>query len=117
MAEYTTISFDENADIFLDEYGNIAMSDNAQALSFITLNAIRTVRGELIFNSSLGVPYFTTIFASPANIQMWEFYVKETAGNVPGITAVDSFVYQINGNNLNYEMVLSTDTGEVTING
>lgn len=117
MAEYTTIAFDENADIFLDKYGNISIAENAQALSFITLNAIRTVKGELIFYSDLGIPYFTTIFASPANIPMWEFYVKETALNVPGIASVDSFVYQITGNTLNYEMVLSTDTGEVIING
>lgn len=118
MAEYQTFAFtDDTADLFLDKFGNLAIAEDAQALSYIVLNVVRTVRGELVFDGDTGVPYFSTIFASPANLPMWEFYVKEAALSVPGVLAVDSFVYENNSGTVTYEMVVKTTIGEVTVNG
>lgn len=117
--KYLTISTSRNEnDLYLDDFGNLAMSEDIEALSFITLNSVRTVRGELIFNADFGVPYFTTIFASANYIGLWEFYVRETALQIPGNTSISSFIYEVNGDQLSYEMVIATDSGkEVTIYG
>lgn len=118
MAEYQTFAFtDDTADLFLDKFGNLAMADDINALSYIVLNVVRTVRGELIYDGEIGVPYFTTIFASPPNLSLWSYYVKEAALSVPGVSAVDSFVYENNGGEISYEMVVKTNIGEVTVNG
>lgn len=117
--KYLTISTSRGEnDLYLDDFGNLAMSEDIEALSFITLNSVRTVRGELAFNSDFGVPYFNTIFASADRISLWEFYVKETALQIPGNTSISSFEYEVNQDKLSYEMVIATDSGrEVTIYG
>lgn len=118
MADHLTFAYDDNtSDLMLDRNGNLLMATGRQALSYITQNAIRTVRGELIFAVDQGVPYFTTIFASPPNLPMWEFYVKDTALSVPGVLAVTSFRHEIKNNAVNYEMVMETEDGQVYLTG
>lgn len=115
MAQHLTIAFDRNSDLFLDGQGNLAMATGRYALSYITLNAIRTVRGELVYNTEAGVPYFTTVFENPPNLRLWEYYVRETALAVDGVISVDSFLCEIKNNAVSYEMVMSTEWGGVPI--
>ena len=115
MAQHLTIAFDRNSDLFLDGQGNLAMATGRYALSYITLNAIRTVRGELIYNTEAGVPYFTTVFENPPNLRLWEYYVRENALAVDGVISVDSFLCEIKNNAVSYEMVMSTERGGVPI--
>ena len=115
MAQHLTIAFDRNSDLFLDGQGNLAMATGRYALSYITLNAIRTVRGELVYNTEAGVPYFTTVFENPPNLRLWEYYVRENALAVDGVISVDSFLCEIKNNAVSYEMVMSTEWGGVPI--
>jgi hypothetical protein len=118
MAQITTIGIDQNNDIYLDGYNNIAMKDDIQALNDIILNKVRTNLGELQFNSNLGIPYFTTIFSSVSDIDLWQKFVVDSALSTPYIEKVSNFEHEISNNNkLSYSMTIITDLGSMTVNG
>lgn len=118
MAEYSTIAFETNTmDLFVDEFGNLGMASGIEALNFITINVSRSVRGEMIYNQDRGVPYFSTLFASPANIPLWEYYVKEEIKKVPGVEDVSDFETRLSGETIEYTMTINTLSGALTVNG
>jgi hypothetical protein len=87
------------------------------AISDIVLNKVRTNIGELQFNSSLGVPYFTTIFTSNPNFELWQKFVEDTALSLDNVIEIVSFSKEINNYVLSYSMTIKTDFGSVTVNG
>ena len=104
-------------DLYLDGSGNIAIVEDIYALSNITLNAVRTSVGELQYNLSKGVPYFTTIFAGKEFIPVWKKAMTDTVESVDGVDSVQDFQITITGNTLTYSMTIKTIAGVVTING
>lgn len=57
MAEVLTIATNSDNDIYMDNFHNIAFSEDKKALSNVVLNAVRTNRGELQYDLSAGIPY------------------------------------------------------------
>ena len=118
MAQITTIAINKDNDIYLDGYNNIAMKSNINALNDIILNKIRTNLGELQFNSNLGIPYFTTVFSSVADIDLWQKFVTDSALSTPYVQQVTNFEREISNNNkLSYSMTIITELGGMTVNG
>lgn len=118
MAKYSTFAFSpDTMDLFVDEFGNIGMASDIEALNFITINVSRSVRGEMIYNQDRGIPYFSTLFSSPANVPLWEYYVKEEIKKVPGVEDVTDFETRLTGDTIEYTMTINTLSGALTVNG
>lgn len=117
MAEVLTIATNSDNDIYMDNFYNIAFSEDKKALSNVVLNAVRTNRGELQYDLSAGIPYFDTLFSNPPNVPMWESFLKQVTLSIPGIDSVESFSYKVTDHVFRYAMTLTTNLGEVTVNG
>ena len=118
MPTYQTIASDKaNNDVFLDEFGNLAMRDDAEALANVILNRQQTASGELQYNINGGIPYFSTVFSSPPDLQMFEAFLREDAISVPEVERVTAFSVDVSGGTLTYKMELSTIYGGITVNG
>lgn len=105
-------------DLYLDGYHNIATKTGVDAVLNIVQNALRTLKGEIQLDTTLGVPYFETILQiqSP-NVSVWEGYMISEAKKVDGVTRVNSMRSKIENNILTYEMEILTKYGTGTITG
>lgn len=117
MPQYTTIATDQNNDIYMDGLNGLALKEDAEALANIVLNRAQTVTGELQYDLAAGIPYFTTIFASPPDVQMWQAFVKTDVLSVPGILSVDSLTLKNENGTLGFVLVATTVFGGITVNG
>lgn len=112
-----TIATDENNDIYLDEFGNLATVTGIAAIAQVCRNKVLTTYGELTYDVADGIPYFETIFTDPPNIELFQNAVVEALQNVEGVTRVKSFNYSVSGGTLSYTAEIVTAYGDMTLNG
>ncbi len=77
-------------DIYLDQYGNISLSFDQECLLQECSQVARTLLGEMIFNTDLGVPYFETVWEGVPNIAQFTASLRQSFLNVAGVIEVVS---------------------------
>ena len=109
---------DKNNDLKLDGLWNIAIGEDIDALVQIVQNAVNTLRGEIQLNTTLGVPYFETVFnQQQPDVSVWESYMTEEVEKLNGVVRVNSIKTRISDNQLSYEMEILTVYGVATVSG
>lgn len=115
--EEITIARDANCDLFLDSDGNIALVSGKNAYAQIVNAKMRTTIGEMMLNTSGGLPYFQTVFADSDLIPIWQAEVTDMIKSLPFVKSIVSFNCGVEGNVLKYELKIETDEGNIEING
>lgn len=100
-------------DLLKDVSGNIAAADDPYALSQNTSSAVKVVQGEQWFNTTIGIPYFSTIFGKVPNVPLIKALMSTTAKTVPGVFLANTFITSIKGR-LTSGQVQVTDTNGTT---
>ena len=112
-----TIATNQDNDIYLDVYNNIAISSDLLAVANVCKNAVLTRYNELLYNKGVGVPYLETIFTDKPNISAFQVAIMETLKNVKNVIKVKNFTYEVNNGLLKYSVNITTKFCEVNING
>jgi hypothetical protein len=86
-----TIALSQDWDIGLDERGNLAIFDGAEALAQDAASAIRLFKGELWFDTRPGVPYFESILGKRPALSFIRARFVAAALRVPGIVRAEVF--------------------------
>lgn len=73
-------------DLCLDADGNIAMASDPYAPAQDVASAIRLFAGELWYDTTKGVPYFTNILGHAPPLPIFRAYMVAAANTVPGVT-------------------------------
>ena len=96
---------------------HISFNTGKQAYADIIGDTIRTVCGELQLDVNRGVPYFETVFKSVNGIDIWKNDVRKIVNGLSFVKSIVSFDVSWDPLNrkLNYEMVVETDEGKVTV--
>ena len=96
---------------------HLSFNTGKQAYADIIGDTIRTVCGELQLDVNRGVPYFETVFKSVNGIDIWKNDVRKIVNGLYFVKSIVSFDVSWNpiSRKLNYEMVVETDDGEVTV--
>ena len=102
-------------DLYLDGFGNLALRDDADAVANIVKNRQLTITGELQYNITAGMPYFTTVWTQPRDLRIFESFMVADAESVPGVRHVNTFAAEVNGEVLNFNMNISTIFGDITV--
>src|ERR1700759_4139857 len=71
-------------DIYLDTSGNLATSNNQEAVMQACAEAANTLLGEIALNVNVGIPYFKILWNGVPNIQQYESSLKNSFLNVAG---------------------------------
>jgi len=79
-------------DIYLDEFNNIAMSTDLQATLEECAEAARTLLGEAVFDTSIGIPYKEVVWVGVPNMQQFTASLRSAFLNVVGVTEVVSLI-------------------------
>lgn len=95
----------------------LSFNTGKQAYADIIGDTIRTVSGELQLDVNRGVPYFETMFKSVNGIDIWKDDVRKIMNGLSFVKSIVSFDVSWDplSRKLNYEMVVETDDGEVTV--
>lgn len=88
-------------DLFIGDDGNLVLagitednSDQLQAVLYACQNAAQTLLGECIFNTPRGLPNFQLIWTGVPNIPLWEAALINILSTTPGVSSVESVVFQ-----------------------
>jgi hypothetical protein len=103
-------------DIYLDVNGNISLSYDLEAVVQACAQASKTLLGEEVFNTLIGIPYFTAVFAGVINIEQFAAALRRAWIAVNGVTEVLSLDINTNNKVLTYQAVINTIYGIGTLN-
>lgn len=108
-----------DGELRLDSNGQIASVEGKDAYAQTITEAIRTIKGEVESDTSLGVPYFLTIFDDSRNLNLWKSEVIRCIKQFDFVVAISDFVVNVSYSRkmVSYSLVVSTDLGNVTIKG
>lgn len=104
-------------DIYLDAQGNIAMSFDLQAVLEECAQVAKTLLGELVFNTDLGIPFFETVWDGVPNIPQYTASLRSSILSVNGVIEIVSLLTTVESDTLNYTAVIRTIYGTGAISG
>jgi len=112
-----SFSINDVNDIYLDNNGNLAISTGLTALIEICKQYMQTRLGELVLNTTTGIPYFQSVFTGVPNIQQFVAAGRAALLSVEGVTQVLSFDVSMTGKTLSYVATIQTIYGQGVVNG
>lgn len=114
----TTLARNENRDLYLDKFGNIAMSTDLQACLESCESAVSTMLNEQIYQMDEGVPNFELIWNGVPNYAQAEIAIRNIIETVDNVIEVIAFSYEIaESNTFRYNATIKTNFGIGVLNG
>lgn len=83
-------------DLVADAAGNIAVATGPYALAQDVASAIRLFQGELWYDNSQGIPYFSTVLGKNPPISVFQQYMVRAALTVPGVVSATCVIESFN---------------------
>ena len=77
-------------DIYLNKFGNIATSEDLQAVLEECAQAARTLLGECVFDTTIGIPYEQVVWVGVPNVAQFNAALRTAFLNVAGVSEVIS---------------------------
>lgn len=108
---------DVDNDWKLDSLGNLMVADGIEAYRQNLSNRIRLQQYEYAYDLMRGINYFGYVFADGGNLKAWEAQVLELVSGLEYVKRIVSWAYNIDGNNLQFDLVVETDLGEIEVKG
>lgn len=112
-----TIATNSDNDIYIDTSGNIATSQDINALANISKNKVLTNYGEPQYNALEGIPYFDTIFTDTPKIDLFQAAVVQSLEDLDEVQRISNFEYTQQNGIFSYSLKEHTTFGEVVLNG
>jgi len=100
-----------NWDLVVDANDNIAVASNPYSLAQDAASAIRLFAGELWYDTSKGIPYFTDILGKLPPLSLLKQRLITAALTVPEVTAARVFITSIEGRTLHGQVQTTDVTG------
>lgn len=106
-----------NWDLVVDASGNIAVASDPYSQAQDAASAIKLFNGELYYDTTKGVPYWTDILgkAPPLNYMRAKFIAA--ALTVPGVTRARCFLASIVNRNVTGQVQITNKTGATALAG
>lgn len=90
---YNTLLLDQTAwDLVLDASGNVAMASPPYAIAQDVASAIRTFTGEVYYDTTQGIPYWTQVLGKLPPASLLIEMINQQALTVPGVVSVQTFI-------------------------
>lgn len=112
-----TISTNSDNDIYINSSGDIATSQDINALANVSKNKVLTNYGEPEYNQLEGIPYFDTIFTDTPKIDLFQASIVQSLEALDDVQRVSNFDYSQNNGVFSYSLIEHTTFGEVQLNG
>lgn len=90
----------DNWDLLLDAAGNIAIASEPYAFAQDVASAVRTFLGECWYDTTKGVPYFSTVLGKSPSLEVFRELIVKAALTVPGVVSADCVISGISARTL-----------------
>ena len=99
-------------DWVLDAAGNVAIATEPYQFAQDVASAIRLFLGELWYDTSKGVPYFSDVLGHNPPITFFQALMEQAALTVPGVVNATCTITQVADRTVTGEVRFTTDTGQ-----
>jgi hypothetical protein len=90
-----TLLLDSNWDLTLDEKGNIAVAMGGYAIEQDVASAVRLFAGELYYDTSKGLPYWTDTLGHQPPLALLKAQIEASALTVPEVAEAQCTVIAV----------------------
>ncbi|HEY0120663.1 MAG TPA: hypothetical protein VGC14_02690 [Rhizobium sp.] len=104
-------------DLAVDTSGNIAVASEPYALAQDAASAIRTFEGEVFYDTTLGIPYFSQILGYAPPISLMKAYFNEAALTVDGVVTSKCFITSWDNRVVTGQVQITDEDGNVSAAG
>lgn len=104
-------------DLVLDASGDIAVAGEPYALAQDAASAIKTFSGEVYYDTSIGVPYFSQILGQQPPLGLVKHYLNQAALTVPGVNDAQTYLESWTGRAFKGQVQITTANGTTTAVG
>ena len=104
-------------DIYLDSYGNFSIGEGIEAEEQVIKNVLRLQQYEYPYDLSRGIDYLGNVFSDSPNLTAWQSQILGVVKNLSFVLQITKWTYDTNNNNLQFELGVKTDSGEINIKG
>lgn len=107
-----TLALDPDGwDLTLDAAGNIAVETGIDALAQDAASAIRLFAGELWYDTTQGIPYFTQILSLRPPTSLLRAYFVAAAETVPGVVSAICYITSITDRGVSGQVQVTDQNG------
>jgi len=88
-----------------------------EAYANLIADAVRTLKGEIQLDTTIGIPYLDTIWDSPNRLEAWKWYVRKRVEEFTFVTSITEFTTELHAldHKLTYTLKVATDKGELSV--
>jgi len=79
-------------DLVADAAGNIAVASEPYSLAQDAASNMRLFQGELYFDTTQGIPYFSQVLGYTPPLSLLKAYLVQAALQVPGVVSAKCFI-------------------------
>jgi hypothetical protein len=98
-------------DLVIDATGSIAMASDPYSLAQDAASAVRAFEGEVWYDTTAGVPYWTQILGHPVPLSLIREAIRTAALTVPGVTGAAVYFDGLADRRLTGQVQVSSATG------
>lgn len=99
-------------DLVLDVTGNIALADVPYARAQDVASAERLFKGELWYDTKLGIDYFGLVLGKTPPLALLKSYWSTTAKRVPGVITAKSFISSFKNREIQGQVQVTDEDGQ-----
>lgn len=104
-------------DLTVDSSGNIAVAPEPLSMAQDAASSIRLFAGELYFDTSQGIPYFSQILGKAPPVALMKAYFNRAALQVPGVVSARTFITGWSGRTVSGQVQITDQNGTVSAAG
>lgn len=110
----STLKLDPDTwDLVLDEAGDMAFIEGAEAMAQDAASAVKTFEGEVYFDTSIGIPYLTQILGKRPSLPLVKQWMIDAALRVPDVVAAQCYLTSLSNRELSGQVQVISSSGEV----
>lgn len=99
-------------DLVLDTNGNIALASEPYSIAQDAASAIRLFQGELWYDTTQGVPYFSEILGKLPPIPLMKALFVAAAKTAPGVVSAVCFLTSITDRKVTGQIQIADENGQ-----
>lgn len=104
-----------NWDLVLDAAGNIAVATEPYSIAQDVASALKLFLGELWYDISDGIPYFTEILGHTPPVTFFQELMVQAAVTVPGVVSAACTIEAFENRKVTGQVVFTTTTGQTGV--
>ena len=101
-------------DLVLDSNGNIALASPPYAVAQDVASALRTFLGEVLYDTTLGVPYWQSLLGYAPSQAQWTAALNHAALTVPSVVSATTVITSFTSRTISGQVQFTTSDGQTT---